>query len=93
MTETIEEKEESNTSKILNDDIVDDDFQVIQNEDNLLENLDRVIDTEENNYLDEKSQILDSKRHKDFEDQDASFRGQTTQKHDTSYERLEYQPD
>lgn len=46
-----------------NDDIGDQDFR--ENEDNLLDNLDQVIDTEENDFLEEKSYILDTNRHKE----------------------------
>lgn len=97
----IEEGEESNSSNIVNADaMMENDFQVIENEenlneDNLLENLDKVIDTEENNYLEEKSYVLDTRRNKDFEDQDASFIDQFAKvpasKHDSSQEQLDFQ--
>lgn len=65
IAETIEEEEkvDSHSSNIYNDDIGDQDFR--ENEDNLLDNLDQVIDTEENDFLEEKSYILDTNRHKE----------------------------
>lgn len=65
IAETIEEEEkvDSHSSNMYNDDIGDQDFR--ENEDNLLDNLDQVIDTEENDFLEEKSYILDTNRHKE----------------------------